>query len=298
MRVIRCSFVVYSVCALCVSSLGADIDFGHFLGNFKSKFGINRERAAFVFTPEMAYVMGGNAYRKSSQFKKFLDFCSRAFKILRVHANLLESLFGLMVAAGMPELIKETDIYYMRDKLYLHEKEAKAEKQLHVEIENSLDSKYRRFDNFVRAQTHGRTRRYDAAVERFSQWTHMCVLWVLGLFVCVTLRFTTCATAERRLLHSSPPAPLCTHFPPSLACFSALLVHLPLLACVPSSSFMPFCTDLFNIPRSAITTLSGSNPRGASAIFVVRKQTEPNWDYRIGQKFLVSQTAKSRCQIF
>lgn len=29
------------------------IDFGHFLGNFKSKFGINRERAAFVLTPEM-----------------------------------------------------------------------------------------------------------------------------------------------------------------------------------------------------------------------------------------------------
>jgi len=35
------------------------IDFGHFLGNFKKKFGVNRERAAFVFTPEMAFVMGG-----------------------------------------------------------------------------------------------------------------------------------------------------------------------------------------------------------------------------------------------
>jgi len=47
----------------------ADIDFGHFLGNFKSKFGINRERAAFVFTPEMAFVMGGANYRKSNHFK-------------------------------------------------------------------------------------------------------------------------------------------------------------------------------------------------------------------------------------
>lgn len=36
------------------------IDFGHFLGNFKKKFGVNRERAAFVFTPEMAFVMGGS----------------------------------------------------------------------------------------------------------------------------------------------------------------------------------------------------------------------------------------------
>ena len=34
------------------------IDFGHFLGNFKSKFGIKRERAPFVFTPDFAYVLG------------------------------------------------------------------------------------------------------------------------------------------------------------------------------------------------------------------------------------------------
>jgi phosphatidylinositol-4,5-bisphosphate 3-kinase len=133
----------------------ADIDFGHFLGNFKQKFGINRERAAFVFTPEMAFVMGGTKYRSSALFKKFLDYCSRAFKTLRVHANLLETLFGLMVAAGMPELIKETDIYYMRDKLLLHEKESKAEKKLNEEIENSLDSKYRRFDNFIHNIRHG-----------------------------------------------------------------------------------------------------------------------------------------------
>ena len=30
------------------------IDFGHFLGNFKSKFGIKREKAPFVFTSHFA----------------------------------------------------------------------------------------------------------------------------------------------------------------------------------------------------------------------------------------------------
>jgi phosphatidylinositol kinase/protein kinase (PI-3 family) len=35
------------------------IDFGHFLGNFKKKFGIKREKAPFVFTPDFAFVMGG-----------------------------------------------------------------------------------------------------------------------------------------------------------------------------------------------------------------------------------------------
>ena len=33
------------------------IDFGHFLGNFKSKYGIKRERSAFVFTKDMAEVI-------------------------------------------------------------------------------------------------------------------------------------------------------------------------------------------------------------------------------------------------
>ena len=98
-------------------------DFGHFLGNFKSKFGINRERAAFVFTPEMAYAMGG---KKAQAFKDFLDKSARAYRILRQHANTLELLFVLMVAAGMPELMKIKDIGYMRDKLCLDMTEKKV----------------------------------------------------------------------------------------------------------------------------------------------------------------------------
>jgi phosphatidylinositol-4,5-bisphosphate 3-kinase len=78
------------------------IDFGHFLGNFKYQFGIRRERTAFVFTPEMAYVMGGD---KSEDFNKFEKYCFRAFSILRRNGNTLINLFSLMVPAGMPELL-------------------------------------------------------------------------------------------------------------------------------------------------------------------------------------------------
>jgi len=35
------------------------IDFGHFLGNLKSKMGVKRERDNFVFTPDFCYVLGG-----------------------------------------------------------------------------------------------------------------------------------------------------------------------------------------------------------------------------------------------
>lgn len=44
------------------------IDFGHFLGNFKTKFNIKRERTPVTFTPEYAEVMGGT---KSKDFARF-----------------------------------------------------------------------------------------------------------------------------------------------------------------------------------------------------------------------------------
>jgi len=131
------------------------IDFGHFLGNFKKKFGMNRERAAFVFTPEMAYVIGGKNYTKSPKFKHYLEICTAAYRTLRENANFLETLFMLMVAAGMPELMVEEDIHYMRDKMYLSLGEKKADKKLHAEINKSLDNTYRRIDNMIHNWKHG-----------------------------------------------------------------------------------------------------------------------------------------------
>jgi len=131
------------------------IDFGHFLGNFKKKFGVNRERAAFVFTPEMAYVIGGAKYKKSDKFKQFLDISAKAYEVLRKNALMLETLFMLMVPAGMPELMREEDIYYLRDKLMLDTNSKKAEKKLHEEIHKSLDTTYRRIDNMIHNMKHG-----------------------------------------------------------------------------------------------------------------------------------------------
>lgn len=125
------------------------IDFGHFLGNFKKKFGFNRERSAFVFTPEMAYVMGGSKYKTSALFKTFKECCFKAFNILRKHAALLENLFLLMVSAGMPELMDREDVLYLRDMLCLDATDKQAEKRFKAEIKNSLDGTWRRIDNLI-----------------------------------------------------------------------------------------------------------------------------------------------------
>jgi phosphatidylinositol-4,5-bisphosphate 3-kinase catalytic subunit alpha/beta/delta len=73
------------------------IDFGHFLGNFKSKMGIKREWAPFVFTPAFAEVLGG---QDSEVFRQYEQISCRAFCILRKHSTLLITLFSLMVSGG------------------------------------------------------------------------------------------------------------------------------------------------------------------------------------------------------
>lgn len=87
--------MLYSLtCAL--RNATTDIDFGHFLGNFKYKFGIRRERAAFVFTPEMAYVMGGDEYKKHPLYQNFKQLCYDSFNSLRKHSRLFIALFILV----------------------------------------------------------------------------------------------------------------------------------------------------------------------------------------------------------
>ena len=42
------------------------IDFGHFLGNFKSKYNIKRERVPFVLTDHFVYVITKGDSQKSN----------------------------------------------------------------------------------------------------------------------------------------------------------------------------------------------------------------------------------------
>ncbi|CAG7732141.1 unnamed protein product [Allacma fusca] len=104
------------------------IDFGHFLGHFKKKFGINRERVPFVLTEDFLYVIakGAENPRKSPEFQEFQKLCGRAYLIIRRHANLLISLFTLMLPTGIPELQSISDVDYLRKTLAVDMSEAEA----------------------------------------------------------------------------------------------------------------------------------------------------------------------------
>lgn len=78
----------------CLCSLTfEDIDFGKFLGNAQMFLNIKRDRAPFVFTPDMAYVMGGT---NSEQFQLFTDLCCKAYNIIRQHADIFINLFAMV----------------------------------------------------------------------------------------------------------------------------------------------------------------------------------------------------------
>eukprot|EP00966_Prymnesium_polylepis_P066601 1546309-Prymnesium_polylepis.1 len=64
------------------------IDFGHFLGNFKSKFGLKREAGTFVFTPDFAHVLGGKG---SDTYDRFVQLSGRAYNALRRRSDQLSA---------------------------------------------------------------------------------------------------------------------------------------------------------------------------------------------------------------
>ena len=71
-----------------------DIDFGHFLGHYKTiVLNVRRERAPFVLTPEFANVMGSQS---SDNFSTFVQLCCDGYNIIRRHANVFINLFAMV----------------------------------------------------------------------------------------------------------------------------------------------------------------------------------------------------------
>ena len=111
------------------------IDFGHFLGHFKYKLGIKRERAPFVFTKEFKHVLGGG---KGERYKRFCEMFWLCYNLLRKNANLLVSMLRILLCTGIPEL-DEKSIRYLEQSMALNMDEISAHKFLDDKIKESLN---------------------------------------------------------------------------------------------------------------------------------------------------------------
>lgn len=113
------------------------IDFGHILGNFKSKYGFKRERVPFVLAHDFVNVINRGKINDKTEFDVFKTLCDRAFMILRKHGRLIITLFSLMLQSGLPELTMEKDLDYLKDTLALHLSDEKALAQFHSKFKKA-----------------------------------------------------------------------------------------------------------------------------------------------------------------
>uniref|UniRef100_A0A8C7HDB5 phosphatidylinositol-4,5-bisphosphate 3-kinase n=1 Tax=Oncorhynchus kisutch TaxID=8019 RepID=A0A8C7HDB5_ONCKI len=125
------------------------IDFGHFLGNFKSKFGINRERVPFILTYDFVHVIQQGRTNNSEKFERFRECCEQAYKILCRNGTLFVNLFAMMKAAGLPELSSFKDIQYLKDSLALGKSEEEALKNFKVKFNEALRESWKTKVNWM-----------------------------------------------------------------------------------------------------------------------------------------------------
>ena len=114
------------------------IDFGKFLGDAQMISGIKRDRAPFVFTADMAYVINeGDKPSKNYQF--FVDLCCQCFSQVRQNGNFLLSLLSMMIPSGIFGLTPET-IRYFHNALMPDLTDSQAQAQFYRLIKKALGS--------------------------------------------------------------------------------------------------------------------------------------------------------------
>ena len=112
------------------------IDFGHFLGHFKYKMGIKRERAPFVFTRQFQNVLGNDNSELFLDFKKKLH---DGYRILRKNRDVVVTLLRILLCTGIPEL-NEKSLRYLEGTLSMKRKDREADEYLDKQLADSLDS--------------------------------------------------------------------------------------------------------------------------------------------------------------
>ncbi|KAH1164821.1 hypothetical protein KIL84_015114 [Mauremys mutica] len=124
------------------------IGFGRFLGHAQMFGNIKRDRAPFVFTSDMAYVINGGD-KPSSRFHDFVDLCCQAYNLIRKHTHLFLNLLGLMLSCGIPELSDFEDLKCVYDALRPQDSEADTTTYFTRLIESSLGSVATKLNFFI-----------------------------------------------------------------------------------------------------------------------------------------------------
>ena len=133
--------------------------------------GIRRETAPFVLTPEFAYVItdGKEKPEKCKNFKKFVEYTTTAYNILRHNTNIFFSLFMLMLSTGIPELSTLEDLDYLKESFFIGFSDEEASKYMEGLVFESLKTKTTQLNNFFHIIAHQKEN-WDSLVDIFFYW--------------------------------------------------------------------------------------------------------------------------------
>lgn len=94
------------------------IDFGHFLGNFKSKFGVKRERVPFVLTDDFIYIITREKTREGDFAKWETLICC----ILVIVCVICYTLWGSLTISLFPSLSLPPSLSWLGFKSYVRKR--------------------------------------------------------------------------------------------------------------------------------------------------------------------------------
>ncbi|KAL7677009.1 hypothetical protein ACOME3_003258 [Neoechinorhynchus agilis] len=123
------------------------IDFGKYLGDTE-KFGtFNRDRTAFVFTSDMAFVIYEKT-RSCVRYQEFVDLCCFAFNKIRHEANVLLTLLVMFQDLGVAG-ITPIGVEYVKDILKPDETDEEASSRFTNFLGKSLQSRWTQINFFI-----------------------------------------------------------------------------------------------------------------------------------------------------
>ena len=160
------------------------LDFGHFLGNFKYKFGIRRERVPILLSSEFIEVIRTDEFGRQRNFENFRNLCERAYLTLRRNGCLLISLLAMMISTGLPELSSEQDVNIVRSTLNLDRSEEEALENFKHEFDESLRNAWKiSLDWWFHMMNQTRTNRATWFYTFIFWWNEISSFWIFAYFL-------------------------------------------------------------------------------------------------------------------
>uniref|UniRef100_A0A915KCX6 C2 domain-containing protein n=1 Tax=Romanomermis culicivorax TaxID=13658 RepID=A0A915KCX6_ROMCU len=124
------------------------IDFGKYLGETENFGSFKRDRTPFILTSDMVDVINCGETKSTPYFQDFVDYCCRAFNVVRNNYALFINLMNLMLKGDVPGLTEEA-VKYVCANLWLDHSDSEASVRFTRMIEECMNNRFPKWNFLV-----------------------------------------------------------------------------------------------------------------------------------------------------